>query len=139
MDTSKKRNKEVETQFEDLIKKVNDEVVPFLAMAVPEAFANMDFFSKFQLVNLHIGADLAVCPPFSACTFVCDYSAHSHYDKFNMDKDAVCILTLCKPKSDPSESQLHLLDQYSTSEESETSGLGLELSHDSILVECPKM
>ena len=83
-----------------------------------------------SLVNLHIGAHQ---------TFVCDYQPHSHIDKFDMDKGAVCILTLCKPKADPSESQLHVLKQYSTSEESETSGLGLELSHDSILVECPKM
>ena len=37
----------METQFEDLMKKVTDEVVPFLAMAAPEACANMDFFSEF--------------------------------------------------------------------------------------------
>ena len=129
--------KEIKKQKLNLkMNKVNNEVVPFLAMAAPEACANMDSFSKFAYWCRFSSLPTK---PFSVCTFVCDYSAHSHYDKFNMDKGAVCILTLCKPKSDPSESQLHVLDQYSTSEESETSGLGLELSHDSILVECPKM
>ena len=136
MDADDKRKKGVETEFEELINKVNDFVVPWLAQAAPEACANMNFFSEFAYW-CRFGKLLI--KPFSAVTFVCDYSAHSHYDKNNMEKGAVCILTLCKPKYNPSESQLHVLNQYSTSEESVTSGLGLELSHGSILVECPKM
>jgi hypothetical protein len=132
--------KKIKSDIEDTLQDIATLVSPLLFSVAPETFRNMVAFESVAS-DCRIGRP-KFGRPFSGVTVVSDFSAHAHFDKNNMSGGCTAIVTLIKPELrgrslNADDQQFHILQNYGIEGNTEI-GLGIALTHGSVIFECSK-
>jgi hypothetical protein len=132
--------KQIQSDIEETLQNIATLVSPLLFSVAPDTYRNMVSFETVA-GDCRIGRPMCG-KPFSGVTVVSDFSAHPHCDKNNMNGGCTAVVTLIKPEHRgrsliADDEQFHLLHNYGIEGNIE-SGLGIALSHGSVIFECSK-
>ena len=110
----------VETNFCEII----DLTSPLLKKLAPAAFGNM-VVNNNEAFTCRLGSS-PVGLPFSSVSAVCDFCAHPHQDRNNVEGGTTVICTLTRPENRdfnivPEDEQMHVLTHYAPDDTDEFS------------------
>ena len=130
------------------LNKKMDNLATYLAtkhkVAAPQTFKNMTEFDSANN-SCRIGKfSKDMSRPYSGVSVVLDYCCHPHKDVNNVKGGCTCVVTLTKHRGweKPSDEQLHVLPLMAPLEHcdaADTGGIGIALTHGSLLFETANM
>ena len=126
------RGHEIESQVRAATFLLADKVTPAFKAVTPKAWSNMVACDNWS--SCRIGNNKP--RPFGSASLVCDYAAHPHTDRRNMEQGATVALTLRKPGTEEGPpSQVHVFTDYTSQKGSGKGNMSIELLSGTILIE----